>query len=116
MIKTGEGDDPIGVLTVLSTHGSGAAAKALQEFRAFLLRSIKDAEDQEKLRAVSSGGFLRLRTAHLSLFRMTPLWLTRSRGECSVTGLSAVAAVSMRLQGILRLLHCKKASNDRSIR
>ena len=54
VIKTGEGDDPIGLLTVLSTQSSGAADKALQEFRAFLLRSIRDAADQEKLREVSS--------------------------------------------------------------
>ena len=54
MIKTGEGDDPIGLLTVLSTaQPEGATAeKPLQEFRGFLLRSIKDAADQEKLRAV----------------------------------------------------------------
>jgi len=54
VIKTGEADDPIGLLLVLSTQNSGAADKALQEFRAFLLRSIRDAADQEKLRAVSS--------------------------------------------------------------
>ncbi len=56
MIKTGEGDDPIGLLTVLDTSqpGGAAAEKPLQEFRAFLLRGIKDAADQEKLRAVRS--------------------------------------------------------------
>jgi len=63
VIKTGEADDPIGLLLVLSTLNSGAADKALREFRAFLLRSIKDAADQEKLRAVIGYNFCDLQEA-----------------------------------------------------
>jgi hypothetical protein len=77
VVKTGEADDPIGVMTVLGLQRYKGKA-FLGELRDFLLEKCESKELQQKLEQVGGGGFGALSATSGALLPLLLLLLLRN--------------------------------------